>query len=209
MLQSCLCCCTARRPGRSLEPSSPGLTALTAGLSDRFLAFNGATSFPMKQCGPLPDSRRPPLWLPPARSAGMDMCFACHRTILLGLSWTFDPGSLGWKRPRGASRTRWFDVVKREFDQLGLDPAAIEPLAQDRDKWRALLNLVGSTRRRTPCARHDDDYDISTLGGGRVGLIRHWPWVYLSFFHRRLGLSFQHASFKLFRYFCVSFSRLV
>jgi len=31
---------------------------------------------------------QPPLWLPAAGSAGMDMCFACHRTILLGLSWT-------------------------------------------------------------------------------------------------------------------------
>jgi len=70
------------------EPSPPGLTALTVGLSDRFLAFTGATSFPMKRCVPLPDSPRPPLWLPAAGSAGMDMCFACHRTILLGLSWT-------------------------------------------------------------------------------------------------------------------------
>ena len=33
---------------------------------------------------------------------------ACHRTIL-GLCWT----SFGWKRPRGAPRTRWFDAVKR------------------------------------------------------------------------------------------------
>ena len=32
-----------------------------------------------------------------------------------------------------------------DLDQLGLDPAAIEPLAQGRDKWRALVNLVGST----------------------------------------------------------------
>jgi len=83
--QSCLCFCTVRRPGLSLELSSPGLTTLIAGLSDRFLAFTGATSSPMKRCGPLPDSSRPPLWLPAAGSAGMDMCFACHRTILLGL----------------------------------------------------------------------------------------------------------------------------
>ena len=37
----------------------------------------------------------------------------------------FNPGSFGWKRSRGAPRTRWFDVVKRDHDQLGLDPAAI------------------------------------------------------------------------------------
>jgi len=57
----------------------------------------------------------------------------------------FDPGSFVWKRPRAAPRTRWIDVVGRDLDQLGLDPAAIEPLAQDRDEWRALVNLVGST----------------------------------------------------------------
>jgi len=101
MLQSCLCCCTARRPGRSLEPSPPGLTALTAGLSDRFLASTGATSFPMKRCGPLQDSPRPPLWLPAAGSAGMDMCFACHRNILLGLSWTSTPVRSAGSDPEG------------------------------------------------------------------------------------------------------------
>ena len=67
---------------------SPSLTALTVGLSDSFLTFAGATSSPIKRCVPLPDSPRPPLWLPAAGSSGMDMCFACHRTILLGLSWT-------------------------------------------------------------------------------------------------------------------------
>ena len=56
----------------------------------------------------------------------------------------FDPGSFGRKRPQGAPRTRWFDLVKRDLDQLGLDPTAIESLTQDRDKWRVLVNLVGS-----------------------------------------------------------------
>jgi len=67
----------------------------------------------------------------------------------------FDPGSFGWKRHRGAPGTRSFDVVKRDLDQLGLDPAAIEPLAQDRDKWRALVNLVGSTHNVPTGAVHE------------------------------------------------------
>jgi len=67
----------------------------------------------------------------------------------------FDLGSFGWKRPRGASRTRWFDVVKRDLNQLGLGPAATEPLAQDRDKWRALVNLVGSTHDALTGAVHE------------------------------------------------------
>jgi len=41
----------------------------------------------------------------------------------------FDPGSFGWKRPRGVPRTRWIDVSDAILT-LGLDPAAIEPLAQ-------------------------------------------------------------------------------
>ena len=67
----------------------------------------------------------------------------------------FDPGSFGWKRPGGAPRTRWIDVVRRDLDQLGLDPAAIEPLAQDRDEWRALVNLVGSTHDTPKSAVHE------------------------------------------------------
>ena len=62
----------------------------------------------------------------------------------------FDPGSFGWKRPRGAPRTRWLDVVKRDLDQL-----AIEPLAQVRGKWRALVNMVGSTHNATTGAVHE------------------------------------------------------
>jgi len=56
MLHSCLCCLTAQRPGHSLYPSPPGLTSLTVELSCRILASTGATSFPMKRCGPLLDS---------------------------------------------------------------------------------------------------------------------------------------------------------
>jgi len=67
----------------------------------------------------------------------------------------FDPGSFGWKRPWGAPRTRWFDVIKRDLDKLGLDPAAVEPLAQDRDKWRALVNMVGSTHNVPTGAVHE------------------------------------------------------
>jgi len=42
-----------------------------------------------------------------------------------------------------------------DLDQLGLDPAAIEPLAQDRDKRRALVNLVGSMHDAPTGAVHE------------------------------------------------------
>jgi len=66
-----------------------------------------------------------------------------------------DPGWFSWKRPRGAPRTRWIDMVRRDLDQLGLDPEAIEPLAQDRGEWRALVRLVGSTHDAPRGAVHE------------------------------------------------------
>jgi len=46
-------------------------------------------------------------------------------------------------------------VIKRDLDKLGLDPAAVEPLAQDRDKWRTLVNMVGSTHNVPTGAVHE------------------------------------------------------
>jgi len=112
----------------------------------------------MKRCRPLLDSPQPPLWLPATRSSGMDMCFACHRTILLGISWTSTLVCSAGSDPEGPPRTRWFDVVKRDLDQLGLGPAAVEPLAQDRDKWRALMNLVGSMHDAPTGAVHETQW---------------------------------------------------
>ena len=160
-LQSCLCCCTARRPGRSLEPSPPGLTALTVGLSDRFLAFTGVTSSPMKRCGPLPDSPQLPLWLPADGSAGMDMCFACHRTILFGLFWTSTLACWAGSdleelhAPPGLT---WSNAVLTSS-------ASIQP--QLNPSRRTVINggllwiwlAQRTTRRRAPCTRHDDDDD--------------------------------------------------
>jgi len=159
MLQSCLFCCTARRPGCSLEPSPPGLTALTVGLSDWFLASTGATSFPMKRCRPLPNSPRPPLWLPATGSAGMDMCFACHRTILLRLSWTSTLASSARSDPEGPHAPvglTWSNVILTSS-------TSIQP--QLNPSCRTVINGVLSwiwlaqrtTRWQAPCTRHDDD----------------------------------------------------
>ena len=159
MLQSCLCCCTARRPDRSLEPSPPGLTALTVGLSDRFLASTGATLFPMKRCGPLQDSPRPPLWLPTTGSAGMDMCFACHRTILLGLSWTSTLVCSAGSDPEGLHEPvglTWSNttLTSSASTQPQLNPSCRSAINGGRLwKWMAQR----TTRQRALCTRHDDD----------------------------------------------------
>ena len=92
-----------------------------------------------------------------ARRQVLDMviCFASHSIILLRAILDFDPGSFGWKRPRGAPRTHWIDVVRLDLDQLGLDPSIIEPLALIRDKWQALVSLVGSTHDTLRGAVHE------------------------------------------------------
>jgi len=78
----------------------------------------------------------------------------CHSPSFSGYP-GLRPRIVRLEAPRGASRTRWIDVVRRDLDQLGLDPAAIELLAQDRDEWRALVNLVGSTHDTPTGAVHE------------------------------------------------------
>ena len=143
MQQSCLCCCTARRPGLSLEPCPPGLTALTVGFLDRFLAFTGTISPPMKRCGPLPDSPRPPLWLPPpgplvwtCASHATAPSFSCYSglrpwLVRLEASPRSPTHPLDWR-------------VRRDLDPRPRSSRNWTPRT-DRDEWRALVNLVGST----------------------------------------------------------------
>jgi len=126
MEQSCLCCCTAWRPGLSLEPSPSGLTALTVGLLDRFLASTGATSSPMKRCGALA-GQIPASSLAARRRVrryGHVLRMPPHHPSQAILD--FDPASFDWKRPGGTPRTRWIDVVRRDLDRFGLNPGAIE-----------------------------------------------------------------------------------
>jgi hypothetical protein len=50
------------------------------------------------------------------------------------------------KRPLGRPRRRWVDNIKMDLRAIGLDGMDwIEP-AQDRDKWRALVNTVMNLR---------------------------------------------------------------
>ncbi|CAJ1076503.1 Hypp80 [Xyrichtys novacula] len=67
----------------------------------------------------------------------------------------FQPKAAGWKRPCGAPRTRWIDVVTGDLHQLGLSLAVAEPLALDRPQWRRLVKLIGSTHGAVPVAEQD------------------------------------------------------
>jgi hypothetical protein len=46
------------------------------------------------------------------------------------------------KRPQGRPRRRWMDNVKMDLREIGWDGIDWIDLAQDRDQWMALGNMV-------------------------------------------------------------------
>jgi hypothetical protein len=50
------------------------------------------------------------------------------------------------KRPLGRPRHRWEDNIRMDLQELGCGSMDWIELAQDRDKWRALLNAVMNSR---------------------------------------------------------------
>jgi hypothetical protein len=50
------------------------------------------------------------------------------------------------KRPIGRQRRRWVDNIKIDLREIGWDGADWIDLAQDRDQWRALVNMLMNLR---------------------------------------------------------------
>ena len=50
------------------------------------------------------------------------------------------------KRPLGRPRRRWADNIKMDLQKVGCRGMDWIELAQDRDKWRALVNSVMNLR---------------------------------------------------------------
>jgi hypothetical protein len=46
------------------------------------------------------------------------------------------------KRPLGRPRHRWMDTIKMDLREIGCGSTDWIDLAQDRDQWRALMNIV-------------------------------------------------------------------
>jgi hypothetical protein len=46
------------------------------------------------------------------------------------------------KRPLGRPRRRWVDNIKMDLREKGWDGMDFTDLAQDREQWRALVNMV-------------------------------------------------------------------
>jgi hypothetical protein len=51
-------------------------------------------------------------------------------------------GKPAGKRPLGRTRCRWMDNVKMNLREIGWGGMGWTDLAQDRDRWRALVNMV-------------------------------------------------------------------
>jgi hypothetical protein len=50
------------------------------------------------------------------------------------------------RRPLGRPRHRWMDNIKMDLRETGWDGMDWIHLAQDRDQWRALVNMVMNLR---------------------------------------------------------------
>jgi hypothetical protein len=55
-------------------------------------------------------------------------------------------GKLEGKRPLGRLRHRWIDNIKVDLSEIGLSVVDWIGLAQDRYRWRALVNSVMNLR---------------------------------------------------------------
>jgi hypothetical protein len=55
-------------------------------------------------------------------------------------------GKPGGKRPLGRPRLRWEDNIKMDLQEVGCGCMDWIKMAQDRDRWRALVNAVRNHR---------------------------------------------------------------
>ena len=55
-------------------------------------------------------------------------------------------GKLEGKRPLGRPRRRWEDNIKMDLQEVGCGGMDWIEMAQDRDRWRALVNAVMNLR---------------------------------------------------------------
>jgi hypothetical protein len=55
-------------------------------------------------------------------------------------------GKPGGKRPLERPRRRWEDIIKMDLQEVGCGGMDWNELAQDRERWRAIVNAVMNLR---------------------------------------------------------------
>jgi hypothetical protein len=91
----------------------------------------------MKILAPI-GTRTPTSWSPsPLAVAIPTMLFRLHAYILVG--------KLEERRPLGRPRRRWVDNIKMDLREIEYGMDWVD-LAQDKDRWRALVNMVMNLR---------------------------------------------------------------
>jgi hypothetical protein len=72
-------------------------------------------------------------------------CFSPVSTLTMGEkrnAYRILVGKPEGKRPLGRPRRSWVDNIKMDLREIGWDGTNWIDLAQDRDQWRALVNMV-------------------------------------------------------------------
>ena len=59
-------------------------------------------------------------------------------------------------KPEGRARRRWEENIKMYLQEVGCGSMDWIELAQERDRWRALVNVVKSIRLRKKCGEFLD-----------------------------------------------------
>jgi hypothetical protein len=68
--------------------------------------------------------------------------FSVINKMYISFQWRKSEG----KRPLGRPRCRWEDNIKMDLQEMGCGGMDWIELAQDRDRWRALVNAVVNLR---------------------------------------------------------------
>jgi hypothetical protein len=74
------------------------------------------------------------------------MCRACSTNGEKRNAYRILVGKLEGKRPLGRPRRRWVDNIKMDLREIEWDSMYWIDLAQDRDRWGALVNTVMNLR---------------------------------------------------------------
>jgi hypothetical protein len=65
------------------------------------------------------------------------------------------------RRPLGTPRRRWEDGVRMDLGETGLGGVDWIRLAQDRDRWRAVVSAVMNLRVLAPLLKKIERYDVT------------------------------------------------